>query len=58
MRHAGWTVFALVATLMTLTFLPALYVLCFGVKEPLAPEIDRGETVAVPVARSAVTSDV
>ena len=47
-----------VATFMTLTFLPALYVLWFGVKEPIPPEIDRGETVAVPVARSAVTSNV
>jgi multidrug efflux pump len=47
-----------VATFMTLTFLPALYVLWFGVKEPGPPEISRGETVAVPVARSAVTSNV
>jgi multidrug efflux pump subunit AcrB len=47
-----------VATLMTLTFLPALYVLWFGVKEPVPPEFSPGETVAVPVARGAVTSNV
>jgi hypothetical protein len=47
-----------VATLMTLTFLPAPYVLWFSVKEPIPPEISPGETVAVPGARAAVTSTV
>ena len=43
-----------VATMMTLTFLPALYVLWFRVKEPFPQESSRPEIVPVPVARPAV----
>jgi multidrug efflux pump subunit AcrB len=47
-----------VATLMTLTFLPALYVLWFRVKEPVPQENSRGETVRVPAAPSVVAGNV
>jgi multidrug efflux pump subunit AcrB len=47
-----------VATLMTLTFLPALYVLWFRVKEPLPPQKSCRETVPLAVAPSAVADNV
>ena len=47
-----------VATLMTLTFLPALYVLWFRVKEPLPPQESWRETVPLAVAPSAVADNV
>lgn len=47
-----------VATMMTLIFLPALYVLWFRVKEPLPQESSCRETVPVPVAPSVVAGDV
>src|SRR5262245_12755846 len=47
-----------VATLMTLTFLPALYVLWFRVKEPLPPQKSWHETVPLAVAPSAVADNV
>jgi hypothetical protein len=47
-----------VATIMTLTFLPALYVLWFRVKEPVPQESGRCETVPVPVAPSVVAGNV
>jgi multidrug efflux pump subunit AcrB len=47
-----------VATMMTLTFLPALYVLWFRVKEPFPQETSHCETVPVAVARTAVAGNV
>jgi multidrug efflux pump subunit AcrB len=47
-----------VATLMTLTFLPALYVLWFRVKEPLPEQKSCHETVPLAVAPSAVAENV
>ena len=47
-----------VATIMTLTFLPALYVLWFRVKEPSAQESGPCEPVPVPVAPSVVAGNV
>jgi multidrug efflux pump subunit AcrB len=47
-----------VATIMTLTFLPALYVLWFRVKEPFPQESSHCEAVPVPVARPAVAGNV
>jgi hypothetical protein len=43
---------------MTLTFLPALYVLWFRVKEPLPPQESWHETVPLAVAPSAVADNV
>jgi multidrug efflux pump subunit AcrB len=47
-----------VATFTTLTFLPALYVLWFRVKEPLPLESGRCETIPAPVAPSVVAGSV
>jgi Cu/Ag efflux pump CusA len=47
-----------VATLMTLTFLPALYVLWFRVKEPLQQQKSCSDTVPLAVAPSAVVGNV
>jgi hypothetical protein len=47
-----------VATLTTLTFLPALYVFWFRVKEPLLQLKSCRETVPLAVAPSAVADNV
>jgi multidrug efflux pump subunit AcrB len=47
-----------VATLMTLTFLPALYVLWFGVKEPLPQENTCRTGVPSAIASSPVAGNV